>query len=103
MKQAEGFANEQDEQQCIQAFLNWYNNRFKTSFSYQRAEDVLPEITDSTRWDFIIRQNQYSQWYAVEIKRLIRPEALIQLVNWNKLLKCISGVDPIIRTGQGLY
>jgi hypothetical protein len=89
MKHEEEPANEQDEQQCIQTFLGWHNNRFKTSFTYQRAEDVFPGITDSTRWDFIIRQNEYSPWYAAEIKRLIRPEAIIQLINWNGLLKRI--------------
>lgn len=90
IEQVEESANEWDEQQCIQTFLNWYNKRFKTSFSYYRAEGVFPKIADSTRWDFIITQKEHSTWYAVEIKRLIRPEAKIQLVRWNKLLKSIT-------------
>jgi len=89
MEQAEESAQAQDECQCIGTFLNWHNKRLGTNFSYQRAEDVFPEIADSTRWDFIIRENQYSPWYAAEIKRLIRPEAIIQLVSWNGLLKRI--------------
>lgn len=90
MENAKESEKEQEERECMETFLNWYNRRLKTSFSYQRAEDVFPEITDSTRWDFICRQNQYSSWYAAEIKRLIRPEAIIQLVQWNKLLMNIK-------------
>lgn len=101
MEQTEGATNEWDEQQCIQAFLNWYNKRFKTSFSYQRAENVFSDITDSTRWDFIITQKDSPLWYAVEVKRLIRPEARIKLVNWNRLLKRIR--DDLQNRLQGEF
>ncbi len=37
-------AQTQDEEQCIEIFLNWYNKRFKTDLSYHRAEKVFPEI-----------------------------------------------------------
>lgn len=90
IEQPEETVNERDERQCIETFLNWYNNRFKTSHSYQRAEKAFTEITDFTRWDFVIKQNDYSHWYAIEIKSLVRPEVRIQLIQWNKFLTSIK-------------
>ena len=90
MDQAKMFASEGDEQQCMQTFLNWYNKQLKAIFSYQRAEYVFPEIANSTRWDFIITQNQRSHFYAAEIKRLIKPEVRIKLVQWNEFLRRIA-------------
>lgn len=86
MEKAEEPSKESDECQCIETFLNWHNMQLGTSFSYQRAENVYHDIAASTRWDFIITQSDSSTWYAAEIKRLIRPEAKIQLVQWNKFL-----------------
>lgn len=88
MEQFEESANERDERLCVETFLNWHN-KFKVSCGYQRAEKVFSEIADSTRWEFVITQNDSSTWYAAEIKKLIRPETKIQLVRWNKLLKDI--------------
>lgn len=83
-------AKAQDEEQCIKTFLNWHNRRFKTNLGYKRAEKEFPEIGNSTRWDFVIRRNKCPPWYAAEIKRLIKPGAVIQLVQWNKLLRNIT-------------
>ncbi len=90
MEKAEETSKELDECQCIETFLTWHNERFGTSFSYQRAENVCPDIADSTRWDFIISQSGCSACYAAEIKRLIKPEARIQLVQWNRFLRSIA-------------
>jgi hypothetical protein len=81
---------ESDECQCIETFLNWHNKQLGTNLSYQRAENVYRDIAASTRWDFIITQSDSSKWHAAEIKRLIRPEAKIQLVRWNKFLMNIK-------------
>jgi len=83
-------SNELEERQCIETFLNWCDRRFRISFSYQRTEDIFPDLANSTRWDFIIRQDQCSHWYAAEIKRLIKPEVKIKLVQWNGFLRRIS-------------
>ena len=90
MEKTEGPSKESGECQCIETFLNWHNKRLGTSFSYQRAENVYHDIADSTRWDFIITQRSSSTWHAAEIKRLIKPEARIQLVQWNKFLANIK-------------
>lgn len=90
MGKAEEPSKESDECQCIETFLNWHNKRLGTSFSYQRAENVYHDIADSTRWDFIITRRGSSTWHATEIKRLIKPEARIQLVQWNKFLANIK-------------
>lgn len=101
MDQSKESPKEWDERQCIETFLKWCKRQFKTSFSYQRAEEVFPEIAASTRWDFIITQKECSPWYAVEIKRLIRPEARIQLVHWDRILTNIK--NKLSNQLQGEY
>ena len=90
MEHVEESSKEVEERQCIETFLNWHNRPFGISFSYRRAEDVFLDIADFTRWDFIIRPNQFYYWYAAEIKRLIKPEVRIKLVQWNRFLRRIA-------------
>jgi hypothetical protein len=101
MEHVEESAKAQDEEQCIETFLNWHNRRFKTNLSYKRAEKEFPEIGKSTRWDFVIRGNECPPWYGAEIKRLIKPEARIQLVHWNKSLRNIT--NSLVNQLQGEF
>ena len=82
------------EHQCVEAFLNWHNKRNDTCFSYERAENIFTEIAYAVRWEFVITQNGYSSWHGIEIKRLIKPEASIKLIRWNKFLARVKKSLP---------
>lgn len=92
MERAKEPSKESDECQCIETFLNWHSKQLGITFSYHRSESVYHDIANSTRWDFIIKQIGCSMWHAAEIKRLIKPAAKIQLVQWNKLLVNIKNI-----------
>lgn len=82
---------EREEQACAACFFNWYNRRYKVYYSLRRAEEVFSQLSNITRWDFVATQHDRSnEWYAVEIKGLIRPQTKIGFVRWGEIFKGVT-------------
>lgn len=79
------------EKACAQCFVEWYNRRYGTKYSLQRAEKVFAELVSNTRWEFVARQcEEDMEWLAIEVKGLVIPEARRQFMDWNKFFKRVT-------------
>lgn len=78
------------ENACVRCFFDWHTPISGTVYSVERTEHIFPELADSTRWDFIATPRGERKWYALEVKRLIRPRAKVELVHWNKMFAAVT-------------
>lgn len=82
---------ERDENACARCFFGWYNHRYGVNYTFERAEKCFSELTDGIRWEFVAtQQKKDSEWFAVEVKKLIRPQLRIQFVRWSRVLQSIT-------------
>jgi hypothetical protein len=83
---------ERREEECARCFIDWYNQCNCTQYELQRAEEDFPDLARGIRWDFVARDPRNPrQWLAIEIKRLIRANLVVQFDSWKRLVRHVTG------------
>jgi len=62
---------ETSEKNCVQRFLNWYNEQHKRNYTYQRATERFPALKGKLNWDFVAYAYETrEEWIGIEVKEL---------------------------------
>jgi len=62
---------ETNEKNCVQRFLNWYNEQHERNYIYQRATKCFPDLEGNLNWDFVAYENNNPEkWIGIEVKEL---------------------------------
>lgn len=80
------------EKVCAEQFIKWYNQRHETNYEVVRATDYFPKIKNKVNWDFVAcsLSDLEDGWLALELKALVDPEAKVQMIRWEQLVKPIN-------------
>lgn len=72
---------------CVERFLNWYNKRHNSNFTYEKATDHFSDLKDRLNWDFVAYECDNPEgWIGIEVKELqFLRETSIRSTFWTRL------------------
>jgi hypothetical protein len=82
-----GKGKEIGEKICVERFLNWYNKRHNSNYTYEKAMDRFSDLKDGLNWDFIgFEHDNPEEWIGIEVKELqFLRETSIRYIFWKNL------------------
>ncbi len=76
------------EEECIQRFLDWYNERYQRNYIHERAEGRFHKLEGGLRWDFVAYEcDNPKKWIGIEVKELGLMEPIVWSKFWRDLCR----------------